>query len=103
MGIFGWSMRGMIMWGLFLILLGTAILMSNYGVWMFPFKLSRDWPMILIGWGILKLFDALTYAGRSWFTGGSKKQPGPKDYRKIVDDLVEGRISGEEAIRDMEE
>lgn len=103
MRIFGWSTRGMIMWGLFLILLGTVILLSNYGVWSFPFKLSRDWPMILIAWGVLKIIDAFSTSSGFWFFSGCKKKHAPKDYRKIVDELEEGKITAEEAISEMEQ
>jgi len=102
MRIFGWSTRGMVMWGLFLVLLGTAILLSNYGVWNFPFKLSRDWPMILIAWGILKIIDAFTVAGGAWFFSGCKKTHVAKDVRKIVNELEAGKITVEEAVREME-
>lgn len=102
MRIFGWSTRGMIMWGLFLVLLGTVILLSNYGVWNFPFKLSRDWPMILIAWGILKIIDAFTFSSNAWFFSSCKKTNGTKDVRKIVNELEEGKITVEEAVRKME-
>ncbi|MBI4833717.1 MAG: hypothetical protein HY811_02700 [Planctomycetes bacterium] len=40
-------------------LIGLYILLANYGIAGFSFEFSRDWPVILIAWGILKIIDAL--------------------------------------------
>ncbi len=98
MHIFGWSKRGAIMWGLFLILVGACILLSNYGLFSFPFKLARDWPMILIGWGILKIIDAFALS-----RGVRRQKKTSRPYQEIVCDLEAGKISAQEAIREMEE
>jgi hypothetical protein len=103
MRILGWSIRGMVMWGVFLVLLGTVTLLANYGVWNFPFKLSRDWPMILIGWGLLKIIDAIVNSGGIRLFSCNHKTTVVKDYRKIINDLENGKITAEEAVNKMEQ
>lgn len=49
-----------LLWALLFILVGGIILMSNYGLIGFRFDLARDWPIILVAWGILKLIDVIS-------------------------------------------
>ncbi len=99
MRIFGWTRRGTVMWGIFLVLVGTCILLGNYGVFSFPFKLARDWPVILIAWGVLKIIDVL--AERRSFRPVHGKEAKAKDYKEVLRDLEEGNISTREAIHQM--
>ena len=105
MRIFGVTKRGIIFWGIFLVFLGTFILFSNYQILGFPFKFSRDWPMILIAWGILKIIDVLTGRGGFKFLifKKSKLRLKKKNYQEIIDALDEGKLTAEEAIRAMKE
>ncbi|MFH1226366.1 MAG: DUF5668 domain-containing protein [Planctomycetota bacterium] len=48
-----------LLWAVLFILTGGVILMSNYGLLGFHVDLSRDWPIILIAWGLLKLVDVI--------------------------------------------
>jgi hypothetical protein len=49
--------RNKILCGIFLIILGFILLLENYGIHIISIK--RDWPIILIAWGILKLIDVV--------------------------------------------
>ncbi|MFA5794698.1 MAG: DUF5668 domain-containing protein [Candidatus Brocadiia bacterium] len=52
------------LWALLFIVVGGVILMSNYGMISVSFDLAKNWPIILIAWGLLKLLDV--------FFGGHK-------------------------------
>lgn len=100
--ISGLDRRRRIFWGIFIALLGTIILLSNYEVPWFSFKLSRDWPIILIALGILKIIDV--FSGRDRYKSWCKSEATQnKDYRKIIEDLKDGSITAEEAIKKMKE
>jgi hypothetical protein len=47
-----------LIWGVILIVVGAIFMLENYGidVWDYTWKL---WPIILIIWGALKLFNGL--------------------------------------------
>jgi hypothetical protein len=42
-------------WGLILIVLGGLVLLRNFGY--LEYDIVRFWPVLLIIWGIKKLFD----------------------------------------------
>lgn len=84
-----------IIWGLFWIALGAFILLSNYG--MLSLSLWRDWPILLIAYGIVSLIDLL-------FTRRPKMPPFPDDReerrkkrQEILLAVQEGRMKAEEA------
>jgi len=104
--ILGINKRRRLFWGIFIALLGIIILLSNYQVPWFSFKISRDWPIILISWGVLKIIDAMS--GRVWCKSGDtvchkSEVNSKKNYRKIIEDLNDGTITVEEAIEKMKE
>jgi hypothetical protein len=86
-----------ILWALFWIALGTLLLLSNYGLYSFHFSFSRDWPILLIAWGILKVVDSFVW--RKPKTNGSVlESEGDKQSREQILQAVEsGQMSAEEA------
>jgi hypothetical protein len=58
---FSFSRPRKIMWGLFWILLGIFLLLSNHGLLGFDFSFSRDWPILLIAWGLMKILDLVAW------------------------------------------
>ena len=105
MALLGFSRRSMVLWGVFLVILGICVLFSNYGVMSFPFNLSRDWPVILIAWGLLKIFDAFTYKPKGWlsfFNAHSCADESKEDkLKEVIEALEKGQITPEEAKREI--
>ncbi len=80
-------MSGKIWSGIFLILIGLWIWLSNLGYLNF----KRDWPVILIVIGLYV------------FVSGLASKKNKKDIRKLLDDLSEGKISAEDVIEELED
>jgi hypothetical protein len=90
-----------VLWALFWIALGAFILLSNYG--MYNLSLKRDWPILLIAYGLVSLIDLV-------FTRGHKPPPFQNDReerkRKRQDILLavqEGRMKAEDAAEKLRE
>ncbi len=76
-------------WGLFLLILGVWIWLSQLGV---PYvSFSRNWPLILIAFGVYLIVRTLR----------RKRRDGRGRVRVIIDRLEEGRIGVEEAITEI--
>jgi hypothetical protein len=99
-----------IMWGLFWILLGLFLLLSNHGLLGFSFSFGRDWPIILIAWGVMKILDLIArrngrpdhlfeiIPGTCCHGGGEPEPKEKKAFRsEILQAVAEGRMSAEEA------
>ena len=86
-----------ILWALFWIALGALLLLSNYGLYSFNFSFSRDWPILIIAWGVMKVIDS--FAWRKAKTNGSVlESEGEKQSREQILQAVEsGQMSAEEA------
>lgn len=99
--MFAFSMRKFF-WGLITISVGCLIWASNLGYVNLSFKFARDWPIIIVGVGLMSIWDALF--GRHWwahkFNGQHREKRG--DLSKVLDDLEKGKIDAEEAARRME-
>lgn len=95
-----------VMWGLFWVLLGAALLMANHGLFGYNFSFSRDWPVILIAVGVMKLVDLLAWRRDRRFgccsrviigrEGETKGDGGPAK-SEILKAVEEGRMSADEA------
>lgn len=87
-----------LLWGLFWLALGAFLLLSNYGVLGYQFSFSRDWPVLLIAWGIMKIIDTL-----AWRRGKKNKitvlqDEGDSQSRaQILKAVEDGKMSAEEA------
>ncbi len=97
----GKRMARRVIWALFWIALGTFILLSNYG--MLSLSLKRDWPILLIAYGVVSLIDLV-------FTRGHRHPPFPDDRedrkrkrREILLAVQEGRMNAEDAAQKLKE
>lgn len=87
-----------ILWGIFWLALGAFLLLSNYGVIGYDFSFSRDWPILLIAWGLMKIFETLAW--RNWKKDGTVvlENEGDRQSREQILKAVEdGKMSAEEA------
>lgn len=103
---FSYSRPRKIMWGLFWILLGLFLLLSNHGLLGYDFSFSRDWPILLIAWGLMKIIDLV-----AWRRGNCHNfkiikdgccpvnDDGPAEMKRseILDAVADGRMSADEA------
>lgn len=110
---FSFSRPRKIMWGLFWILLGLFLLLSNHGLLGYSFSFSRDWPILLIAWGLMKIIDLLAWRDSRFHKfkiikegccAGSdeakdKDRPSTKERSEILNAVAEGRMSADEAAK----
>ncbi len=73
--------------GLFLVVIGAWIWLSNMGYLNF----KRDWPLIIIIVGLYYLVSGLSRGKRK------------RDIRKLLNDLERGKIKTEDVINKLEE
>lgn len=73
--------------GLFLIVIGAWIWLSNMGYLNF----KRDWPLIII------------IVGLYYLVSGLSRRKKRRDIRKLLDDLEKGKIKTEDVINKLEE
>lgn len=75
-------------WGAALVLVGLWIWLSALGV---PYMLfSRDWPLLIVAFGIYIIVRRATRRHRHWRSTG-----------KVITDLEDGRIDVEKAINEI--
>lgn len=102
---FSYSRPRKLMWGLFWILLGLFLLLSNHGLLGYSFAFSRDWPILLIAWGLMKIIDLL-----AWRDGrpsqkfrivrerdGGEARPAESRRAEIIKAVEEGKMTADEA------
>jgi len=89
-------------WGLLIISVGGLIWASNFGYISLSFRFSRDWPVVIVGIGLMSVWDALF--GRHWWGGKFCCQPRAKrdNIAKVLADLEKGEIDAAEAVKRME-
>lgn len=89
-------------WGLVTVSIGGTIWASNLGYLNLSFKFGRDWPILIVGIGLMSIWDALF--GRHWWEHKFKGQRGGKcaNTSDILQDLESGKIDAKEAARRME-
>jgi hypothetical protein len=99
--MFAFSLRKFF-WGLLVASLGGLIWTSNLGYLNVSFRFGRDWPIIIVGIGLMSIWDALF--GRHWW--GHKfcaaRKGGREGISKVLEDLEKGTISAAEAAKRME-
>ncbi len=85
-------------WGLILIAIGAIIWTHNYGLLSVSFNFSRDWPAILIAFGMLGVWRSISLKYHS------EKIP-LEEKKKIVGDILRdverGNKSAEDAISEL--
>lgn len=87
-----------VLWGLFWLALGIFLLLSNYGIIGYQFSFSRDWPILLIAWGIMKIIDTLAWRKRKGSCCSPLESEGDRQSREQILKAVEdGKMGAEEA------
>lgn len=81
-------------WGIVFIVFGIVIWVLNFlgSGW----NWGRDWPLLLILWGIYVITKAF-----NWRKTCSKRNK--KNIKEILKDIESGKISAEEGLKKMEE
>ncbi len=85
------------LWGIFWMAMGVFLLLSNYGLTGYQFSFSRDWPILLIAWGIMKIIDTLVWRKRSPKTSALQSEGDRQSRAQILKDVEDGKMSAEEA------
>ena len=87
-----------LLWGLFWLALGAFLLLSNYGVIGYQFSFSRDWPILLIAWGIMKIFDTLIWRrGKKDRINILHSEGDSQSRAQIIKAVEDGKMGAEEA------
>ncbi|MEA3306314.1 MAG: DUF5668 domain-containing protein [Elusimicrobiota bacterium] len=61
-------------WGLVLIAAGFVVLAHNYGLLSFSFNFYRDWPIILIAFGLMGIWKSISFKNHREKTPLKKKR-----------------------------
>jgi hypothetical protein len=77
--------------------LGTLLLLSNYGLFSYQFSFSRDWPILLIAWGIMKLIDSFVWRKKGCCESRMDKEGDRQSREQILKAVEEGKMKAEEA------
>lgn len=89
----GYWKRASVFWALVFIVIGALIWLGNLGI--FDFRWGRDWPILLLIFGIYILTKAIP-----------RRRPGrstKSDVNGVLFKLQRGEITAEEAAEEMEE
>jgi len=100
--MFAFSMRKFF-WGLLVVAVGLLLWAHNYGLVVFSFSFSKDWPLIVVVVGLMSIWRALF--GRHWWASKcdcDSHERIPSDARKILEEVEKGNISAEEAAKKMD-
>jgi hypothetical protein len=87
------------LWGIFWMALGVFLLLSNYGLTGFQFSFSRDWPILLIAWGIMKIIDTLVWRNRGPKASVLQSEGDRQSREQILQAVEDGKMAAEEAAR----
>lgn len=83
-------------WGLILIAIGSVVWAHNYGLLSFSFSFSRDWPVVLIAFGLFGVWKSFFFY--------SEKTPSKRKRRAIGDvlrDIERGAKTAEDAVKEL--
>lgn len=89
-----------LLWSLLFIIFGVMILLHNWGLIVYSFKFSRDWPVILIAIGLLQLWKV--FRDRDKGTLPKYHEKNKKNILKVLEDVESGKINANEAVEEME-
>jgi hypothetical protein len=84
------------LWALLFIAAGIFLLLSNYGVIVYRFDFSKDWPALLIIFGSAALLRACRIKKKKYVNIDVGKT-GREYCKQVLDELERGEISAEEA------
>jgi LiaI-LiaF-like transmembrane region len=86
-------------WGITLIAIGSIVWAHNFGLLSFSFNFTRDWPVILIAFGLLAVGKSVSLANHSAKVSskGNKRAMGD-----ILKDIESGAKTAEDAIKEMD-
>ncbi|MBU2529827.1 MAG: hypothetical protein KKD35_02205 [Elusimicrobia bacterium] len=87
-------------WGLILIAIGSVIWAGNYGLVSISFSFSRDWPIMLIAFGLLGIWKSISFNRSSGKIPSKDKKRGIGD---ILEDIEKGSKTAEDAIAELNE
>lgn len=89
-------------WGLAILVFGGLLWAENLGFIELSFRISRDWPVLLLGLGLLMLWDAVSgRARRKEKIVASRRAEAKRDVSDILAELERGEIDAHEAARRM--
>jgi hypothetical protein len=91
------------LWALFWIALGVFLLFSNYGMISYHFEWHRDWPMLLIAWGVWKLLMLIAMPRRRVRIATGPNSTNRRSRQDILQAVEKGRMTAEEAAAKLEE
>ena len=92
--MFKWKWRKF-MWGLMLINTGIFVLAYNYGLISFSFKFSRDWPILIIAFGVLGVLKSVSITQRNKKAVSMDRK---QSVEKILRDIEKGAKTANDAI-----
>jgi len=93
---------GKFFWGLILIGIGGLLWAHNFGLLAFSISFLRDWPLIVVAFGAISIWNALF--GRHWWSAKGAKWDRGADrgkIKEILEELEKGVISADEAAKRM--
>jgi hypothetical protein len=86
-----------ILWALFWIALGALLLLANYGLYSFHFSFSRDWPILIIAWGVMKVIDSFAWRKPKTDVSVLESEGDKQSREQILKAVESGQMSAEEA------
>ncbi len=90
-----------VVWALFWVALGAFILLSNYG--MLNLSFWRDWPILLIAYGLVSLIDLLLTRGHRHPPFPNDREERKRKRQEILLAVQEGRMKAEDAAQKLKE
>jgi len=85
-----------VLWALFAIVAGIYLLLSNYDLIDYKLDFSRDWPVLLVIFGVVALLNAFGVKKRKKVTVRIEKT-GEEYCKQVLDELERGTINADEA------
>jgi hypothetical protein len=86
-----------ILWAVFWMALGALLLLSNYGLFSYQFSFFRDWPILLIAWGIMKIIDSFVWNRKNRQESRLDEEGDRQSREQILKAVEEGKMKAEEA------
>ena len=81
-------------WGLVLIAIGSVLWAHNFGLLSLSFNFSRDWPVILIAFGLLGIWKSIALKA-------SSEKMSSKSNKRAIGDILKDIESGTKTAEDV--